>query len=318
MMAAKPLRRHFGPDTKRQRRLGDEDMTLCIAALANEDRMADSVVCCFDKRVETETSGSETGLKFRQIGSYAAAMIAGSVPRAEQLIGRIKDGIGWYMKSTPSLLEQLRPHVHSFRRSLVNGYVQSVLSMDYEELLRDGEKIIPDSLRTAVFEEITRIDLGCELIVMTIPGESNPDLQVCTIHKDGTILQQTNFCAIGTGSPNAESWLHFRQQSSGYSIERTMLHVYEAKRFSESAPGVGKQTIAIVLSAEKEGNLKIIHEDGFKPLAKMWSKYGPRTTKTKEIEVTIIDASATIMTWHPTVGPREKLELDTDPELEIR
>lgn len=88
---------------------------------------------------------------------------------------------------------------------------------------------------------------------------------------------------IGTGSYTAEPALHAREQMFNTLVEDTVYNVYEAKRFGESSPYVGSETVLYAFTPPPKGESHIrakrVTEQGMKYLKKRYSKYGPHPIK---------------------------------------
>lgn len=288
-MTPKPLYPH------RKQRLLDTDMTLCLAAfsvevikpspLAGGDVTARrNVVCCFDKRTETDTAGSETAFKFRKVGKNWAALFAGSIPRAEELINLYSSRIPAKVVPESSLMEVLREPPRTFKRILVEEYVQTRLAMSYDEFIAKGSSSLPQSVFENISTDISRLQLGCQLIL--VPLHDQPSKHLYSVDLDGSVYPENNFVAIGTGASGATAWLHYRAQQRHTSVSDTVRHLIEAKKFCETAPGVGKRThIILITNDRKVKSLAGPESERERKSNQIWAKYGPRNPKKTDLQI---------------------------------
>ena len=80
-------------------------------------------------------------------------------------------------------------------------------------------------------------DSGAHLFAITHPGILLP-------------MQTTGFAAIGTGGTHAAVRISLGQQTPDVKLPETIYNVYEAKRASEVAPGVGQLTDMAILTTK--------------------------------------------------------------------
>lgn len=261
----RPFPKPRGPRVEIKRLPMEEDMTLCIAANVRH-HVEESIVCAFDFRIETSSSGSDTGYKFRKLSKDWGAMLAGVTSKADRLLDILSECFTSQEVRQNNALIEIRKAVASYRLELVEEYVQSVVSMSYDSFL-ERKASFPDHLFEQVASEILRVQQECDIILFCL-HQKLPFLYV--VGANGLVDQVRNFCAVGSGAPNAEAWLHFREQSSFDQLHKTVVSVYEAKKFAEHAPGVGKTTRLLVLQGDK-----IMVYQNMSEMDKLWRKYGP-------------------------------------------
>jgi hypothetical protein len=265
-------------------------MTLCIAAnVRKRDPQDEAIVCCFDFRIETTTSGSNTGYKFRKINGDWAAMLAGSTSRADRLLDIFYNEFSGRDVSPANAMSEIRKVVAMYRLELVEEYIQSTLSMTYQEYLNTSSKF-PDPLFSQIAQQIVEIRQGCSELILFSAKHKVPFIYM--VSTDGLVDQMRNFCAIGTGAVNAESWLHFREQKSFDSLEKTILCIYEAKKFAEHAPGVGPTTRLMVIQGDK-AKVFTMGQDA----ERIWNKYGPRPLPKAWSGKFFPDSAAVLVDW---------------------
>jgi hypothetical protein len=131
----------------------------------------------------------------------------------------------------------------------------------------------------------------------------NPDLEMLigTFHETGIALlyrigrfygsfawvhacQYPGHMTIGTGGPNAEFWLNFRNQQLGNNPMQSAYHAFEAKRMAASAPTVNKNIDLVMAFADRHYILSDEKPEvegcpfSLAELVAMYPKYGPQST----------------------------------------
>ncbi len=253
-------------------------MTLCIAAIANEPDTGSCIVSCFDKRGENKFTSAQTEMKFRYLGGYWFALLAGDIFQANELIGMYRAHLRDRELSKDGAIEELRKPVEAFREKLVNRLVASRFSMTYREFLAIGAQFPADIYRDTC-SDIVALELDCELILLGFV-ERHPMIfivdQDCSVSTDDWL----GFAAIGSGSTLAEAWLNFREQTKWMALGQTMYHLWEAKKFADRAPGVGEKTELTVLSLNSLRYMSTWPDDDEleKELNALWALHGPHPT----------------------------------------
>lgn len=252
-------------------------MTLCVAGFGQDKIGERNVVCCSDMRTETRSTGSETIYKFRKLSDQLGALYAGSVARADELMAIYVDYFSTKEIPARNAIEEFRKPPQILKRRLVEEYVQNTLALSYDDFLSRGTSL-PPSLYENATGEIARMDIGCQLILIPVPPKSR---NLFTVDENGNVYEEQNFTAIGSGASNAIAWLHYRNHGQFTNVDTTLLHVWEAKKFSENAPGVGKQTNMVWI--EHDAHMR--HLRSFARFEQLWKKFGPKNAKGPNIEM---------------------------------
>jgi hypothetical protein len=250
-------------------------MTLCIAAYAGEfddaGALQTSICFCADARIETHASGAETEYKFRKIAARWAAMIAGVIGRSTELLELYSAHLANEKMDDPVSIEALRLPPQLMKRRLAGEFISSMTGLTLDEFTAQGQTLLPSSLYENLWNDIARIEIGCQLVLIPI----DQTRKLYSIDRDGSLTIHNEFCAIGSGASNAEAWLHYRQQRSSFGLAITTVHLLEAKRFAENAPGVGKKVDFAVLDDQKR-LIQYSEQAGKKGEDEAWKRYGPR------------------------------------------
>lgn len=253
-------------------------MTLCIAAVARDVDHGPCIVSCFDKRGETDITSSQTEMKFRYLGGHWFALFAGDIFQANELLDLYKAHLKDKHFSKNELVDELRKPADLLREKLVDRLVRSKFSLSYREFLTLGSQFPRDIYRDTC-HEISELTLDCELIIFGFVEKGAVLFVVsddCSVGTDDWL----GFAAIGSGAHLAEDWLHFREQQKLMLLQRTMYHLYEAKKFGDRAPGVGEQTELVVVSFDLLRYMPTppLGDGLMKQLDELWVTYGPQPT----------------------------------------
>jgi hypothetical protein len=165
---------------------------------------------------------------------------------------------------------------HTQKRTLVENYVQSQLAIDYDYFLRHGREQFPEHDFEEVTAAIRAIDLGCQVI---LAGFLSKKPFLFTIEANGTVFREESFAVIGSGAPGAQASL-FRRGYRGYMGPlEAAYYIYEAKKFSEIAPGVGPNTdMAMAAPSLRQGFARWKHVSALylQRLEEDYKKFGPQ------------------------------------------
>lgn len=234
-------------------------MTLCIAAKTSGSiegpfsaiHLDPAIVLCSDRLGLTTSSGAETFTKLADLGHGFMALLAGdSLSVAHEIAGIIAS---CFKEQPPTSddnhnVQVLRKALGIHKRQIADSLTQAQLGMSYQEFQRKGKATLPEDLHRDLYWEIKNRHSGAELLVA---GFVKVELNEDGLYDHAVIYKLSGdevwvcdyFGAIGSGAEIGESSLFYREHTSAHSLDRTIYHVYEAKRLGEKAPGVGKKTI---------------------------------------------------------------------------
>lgn len=214
-------------------------MTLCIAAKCSTCMGLNrpAIVLCADKRLELPTAGADIGFKFEDLGQGWVAMLAGTVANALELCTQYRAYL---------------PDREITDQNLIETFTEPAKN----QLEKSGADL-----------------LGCDLIIC---GFIDGQPHILWVNEEAQVTREGHFRSIGQGSSNADAMLHYREQRNSLPFIRTLYHVYEAKVFSEKAPGVGPTTdIAFIPS---DGVCRFLNSEGLAYLEGLRMTYGPQPT----------------------------------------
>lgn len=269
-------------------------MTLCIAALCrdyNEPAIHHTgkpcVIVATDFRIETETAGAETEYKVDFLSDNWVAVFAGPVSQARELLTLYGEALHSHAVTKQNCVNLLREPQRQLRRRMADSLTHALHSISYEEFLQSGKTWLPDDIYRQTSYQISAQQIAAELILI---GYFAPGEFVLLKTQNGDVEQCSHFAAIGSGAEIAKSVLFQRAHKDYYPDWDTIYSVYEAKKLSEIAPGVGKMTSYMCLNEPDPSKKSVLdsyricsREVGFPFLEKAFRRFGPKPVKTLNI-----------------------------------
>jgi len=289
-------------------------MTLCIAALCGDAegaQPANRIVFGSDYRAETSWAAGNVAFKFGWIGEMGVLM-AGEMSKALDFIATARSVID-RDDAEPlrldNLVDKFNEVSSTHKEKLCRRYVHQRLGIDFERFLAHGEAELPTDVRARIFNDLSQLDYGCELIVFGFVRHESRMLKrvlcvprIIEIDRYGEVFQHQNFAAIGTGSIIAKSTLYQREQMSFLALDQTLYHVYEAAKLAHStAPGVGEIEFLVVAYADDEGAMRLAQTTPtcLETMSRLFAEVGPKS-----------------ITSIPALGDNSLIEIDTEPSDE--
>jgi hypothetical protein len=112
--------------------------------------------------------------------------------------------------------------------------------------------VLGDSLFEQTKLQMDQFDLGFTCLVCGFGGPKPTNPTFLEVNNPGVVSPRTvpgYYAGIGTGAPNALTYLDWRKQTRATSLSQTGYNAIAAKSMSESALGVGKETVVWVIEA---------------------------------------------------------------------
>ena len=249
-------------------------MTVCIGAICN---LGDDprIILCSDMKVSGALGSAEIMLKNRVVHMSSRApwhaLTAGTDTDIAALVSLMRASFrsGGIVDET-NVVSIVSNALHAGKRQRVEQLVQSKFALSYDEFLRVGKSQLPDEAFRLLTTEIEMTVLDAELIVAGFESDTFPVL-VKAHSKDGALIKE-EFACIGEGAYLAQASLMSRSYSETMDFNMALYIVYEAKRFAEGAPTVGRATsIAIV---RQDGQVDSITPEGIATLAAYYGRFG--------------------------------------------
>ncbi len=288
-MFKKPL--HIAPRIKLEQLPWRRKMTLCMAvACEHEDRPR--IVLCNDWKEELPGIGSgEYTDKLHWIGKNWPVLSSGTSSRIEELVGIYINHLSKTKLTEHNYLEELKTPAKQFKGVLAEDYIQQLLGMPYSHFLEYGKERLPEDFFRERVSEIGRITLGASLIITGfLLGEAIGDLQagsfpiICVVdgdsQQDDMVREEIHFASIGAGTYAANAALYNRSVNDEMPLLGAIYAVFEAHRWSEKVPGVGKSISIDIL--EPPGILRTLSEAGYDYCEFLWRRFGPREVQQRK------------------------------------
>lgn len=224
-------------------------MTVCIGALANKKAeailVADKMISLnFPMAYEYET---DDVFKIYELTSHCAVLTAGVAVFAYEIIENSKPIIAAKKPTTiKAIAEILREQYQNLRRELIVQQVLEPRKMTLEDYYKNQ-----NNLHIGVIQQIEKRfsedNIGVELIVA---GYDSGECHLFSIYNPGIVIDNNaiGYATIGIGAPHATYSMIDSDFKKTSSLTEVKEMVKKAKKRSEKAPGVGKQTVTVTLS----------------------------------------------------------------------
>ncbi len=197
--------------------------------------------------------------KIYQLGDNVVAMPAGNALSAYEVIERARAQIvSQQINKVEQIAEIIRRTYQEYRRHLVVERLLEPRGLSLETYYNTQQRLVLGVVQE-VESQLTSFNLGVELIVAGCRDKEECHLFTIT-HPGVSLLHDAiGHVSIGSGSPHVMYFFigsNYRKSLSAKEVEQL---VREAKKKSEVAPGVGKQTEVLIIPQIEE-------EHGSKPI----------------------------------------------------
>jgi hypothetical protein len=223
------------------------DMTVCIAAVCDENTDDPKIVICTDGKAGGALGSAEMTLKIRTVGdrgwrcltSGADTDILACLPLfRKQFRAPVID-------DETNVLGLVRAALFERKRDKAQEIIQGKFAIPYSEFLATGKSRLPDDVFRSATTEVELTQLEAEFILAGYDANEYPML-IKTDKKCSAWIKE-DFVVAGDGAYLAQASLLNRGHENVQSLNRTIYTVFEAKRFAEGVPTVGKETYLMVL-----------------------------------------------------------------------
>lgn len=247
-------------------------MTVCLA-LAPPYRS--EIILVSDQLLSSDTNSVEGPLKLTKLayGIEWWIMFAGDAPRFEPLIHRIREPLGG-IKETRLTLESIVSFVERAYYLEIQKLIEMEILLPYgltrDDFLKKGKKWLGEVRFNSVADQIERVNLGIELLVVGL--EAIGGVRLFDVSTRGLVTHAVlPYHAIGSGAYLALGAMYqlayFPQMDTAENVYRACA----AKFAAESAPGVGRETHAMVIEPMTGAFTLITNID---ELRKLWQTRG--------------------------------------------
>ena len=226
-------------------------MTICIAAVC--DSKSKVIVAC-DRMITVMLPPQEFehgGPKLHKISDTCVATTAGSVLAHVDICENTKAEMADVSQpSVKQIVECITKNFVAQRKRRVEDDILKPRGFDLKSFY---EKIgdLPPQIGVTVDSDIMKYD-GFSLEIL-IAGVDRIGAHIYEVTNPGgyECFDSLGYDAIGSGEHHAIRTFIFNNYSCALPLKRAIFSVYEAKRWAENAPGVGKATDMCVVDKQK-------------------------------------------------------------------
>ncbi len=226
-------------------------MTICIAAMAEGGK---KVVTAVDRMVTanfpipTEFETVDVP-KIYTLAENALAMSAGNALTAFEIVERAKAQISdQQITKIEQITEVVRRSYQDYRRHLVVERYLEPRGLSLDSYYGMQQKLVLGVVQEVELQ-LTSFNLGVELIV--VGCRDNDECHLFTVTHPGVsnLHDAIGHVSIGSGAPHVMYFFIGSNYRKSLPVEEVEKLVKEAKKKSEVAPGVGRQTEVMIIPA---------------------------------------------------------------------
>lgn len=214
-------------------------MTVCIAAMCDDSK---KVVVASDRMWTAGVLSLEfehTRAKVVDLTDSCVMMTAGPALRDLELKKHVKRELaGMSGVAIPMIVEKVKEGYQAARRKKIEELYFSPRGLTLERYLAEGRSLIPE-VAMLLDEHLATYDYEVEVLVA---GVDSDGAHIYGIYNPGTAecFDALGHHSIGSGESHAAFCLIDGNHNHIATLQETMWAVYEAKKLSERAPGVGQ------------------------------------------------------------------------------
>jgi 20S proteasome alpha/beta subunit len=126
----------------------------------------------------------------------------------------------------------------------------SAYRLDMNSFIQNGRNLLGDSAFEQTKFQMDQFDFGFTCLVCGFRDVNANFPLFFEVTNPGVVFSRTvpgYYAAIGSGAPNALTYLDWRKQTRETPLSRAVYNGIAAKSMSESALGVGKETVGLVI-----------------------------------------------------------------------
>lgn len=226
-------------------------VTICISAIADNGIIigaADTMMTDTWRGVEFELKPSSAGKSFvnkvSPITDGIVVLTAGAATLQAEIIwemimcGQKQQGAKWQVKEAVELYCNFYGQI---KRNKINKSILNPIGLTVESFAARQKELDSDFIQT-IAHKIWGFEM--ETTETIIAGIDDDGSHIYVLHGDHyQCCDMIGFCAVGSGSSHAESQFMLAGYNRLFNQEDAFWLTYLAKRKSEIAPGVGRETI---------------------------------------------------------------------------
>ena len=232
-------------------------MTVCIGAICDAGKaivVAADRMMTFGAPMNLQAEGAVR--KIIPLADNVVLLFSGAVPDAEALAQSARASAKDGASNLRQIADATAAGYQALKRNKVeDSILRPLLGIEFPQFQQLASQSASSQVLSQLLGMISQHNLGLDAIIAGIDDE-HAHLSVVT--HPGTIvpLDLVGFSAIGSGGMHALVRLSLGRQRKELSVPETIFNIYEAKKASEVAPGVGKVTDIAVLKGKTVHFLK--------------------------------------------------------------
>lgn len=233
-------------------------MTICIIAMCeNKSKIivASDRMITIGSIIEFEHRDS----KIEKLSNNCVAVTAGNALAHTDLFKNVKPIIASHTSlSISDIVQKLKNIFIEQRKKKVEELFLKSRGFNIDDFYIDLIRSVPPEIGIPLDNQIEHYDFSLEIIVGGVDDEG---AHIYFIENPGTsdCFDSVGFCAIGSGELHAILTFISYNYAQDISLNEALYVIYEAKRISEKAPGVGEDTDIWVI--DKNEIIKLSEEN---------------------------------------------------------
>ena len=223
-------------------------MTICIAAICKykSNSTDEAIVFCTDHMLTIGSEEDELGQfeqtieKYQKLTDDKVCLLSGNPLLSSRLYANV---------NKQAQLEEIAKQVYENMVALrVEGIKRRLALMNLQ--IDDAKQLLFNEIKNPFAGDMMKFyhEYSIQTGILLLGFSNDNKAQIYQISERSYDNQRdVNFSAIGSGAMQALNTLLFQRQSKNDSLVKTIYAVYKAKRNSEVARGVGKETDLMIL-----------------------------------------------------------------------
>jgi len=196
-------------------------------------------------------------LKIEELSKTWVALASGNTGYATEILNNSRKKIcGFPKPEVAQIMSIVKEEYATTRRANIDEtIVRSTLGNDFIKFADRG-MTLPAYLQSQanVYQQIIMLSQQLNLVVdIIIAGIDLSDAHISVVIHPGLLvsLDKLGYGAIGSGGIHATTYLSLHSQTSQSTLLNTLYSVYAAKKVSEVAPGVGRETDIAIIETDR-------------------------------------------------------------------
>jgi len=254
----------------------EKDVTVCLA-IACDSFAKDTnpkLVLITDQMVSTVTSSSLSRKMWKLLDSWHVMLAGSDITLVSNVLATSYDSISKVQSPGPQdVSHAIKTAYQSRRKTQLEDLYLKAYELDMKTFIEEGRKKLGGSMFEQMKFQMDQYDLGFTLLVCGFPNVTASFPVFFEVNNPGVVSPRTvpgNYAGIGTGAPNALSYLDWKKQSQTTPLSETVYNGIVAKALAESALGVSKETMVTIVERAASFPHKTLDEKHVQDIRRMW------------------------------------------------